>query len=80
MWEVDPDFRFVTQYTVRSKRTNHEPAPKTLVIFLAKLRRPVEIQPTEHEEFLWVPWNPPHAIQANTIDPLLALAAEHWGE
>ena len=77
---IDPDFRFVTRYTVRSKRTNQQPALKTLVIFLAMLRRPVAIQPTEHDEFFWVNWNPPHAIQTNTIDPLLAAVAEHWSE
>lgn len=75
--DVDPEFRFTTEYTVHSKRVPGGVARKTLVMFLAWLRRPVEIQPTEHPGFEWFRWNPPHAIQQQTIDPLLAAVAEH---
>ena len=34
---------------------------------------------TEHLGHEWVDWQPPHAIQANTIDPLLAAVAAHLG-
>lgn len=75
--ELDPDFRFVLQYEVRNKRTGNIPAPKTLVVFLGRLVRPVGIQPTEHEGYQWREWSPPHAIQARTIDPLLAYAESY---
>lgn len=52
---------------------------KTLVIFLAHLRdasRPLRL--TEHHACEWLDWNPPHKIQRNTVDPLLASVAQHW--
>ena len=70
--EIDPDFRFVLQYPVREKRLGGRVVPKTLVIFLGRLLRDVEIATSEHESYRWVPWRPPHRIQAQTIDPLLA--------
>ncbi len=76
--QLDSRFRFTARYTVRSQRTEFRPAEKTLVIFLARLLRPVEIRPTEHESFTWVRWNPPHQIQLQTIDPLLAQLAKHF--
>lgn len=45
---------------------------KTLVVFLGRLTRSVEIEVTEHEGYRWFPWSPPHSIQTQTIDPLLA--------
>jgi bis(5'-nucleosidyl)-tetraphosphatase len=69
--EVLDGFRFTTQYQVRGKRDGrlHD---KTLVVFLARLVRDVKIDPTEHGGYRWFPWNPPHTIQAWTIDALLA--------
>jgi hypothetical protein len=32
---------------------------------------------TEHESFRWFDWNPPHEIQAQTIDPLLDAVAKY---
>ncbi|MFV0445084.1 MAG: bis(5'-nucleosyl)-tetraphosphatase, partial [Planctomycetaceae bacterium] len=75
--EIDPDFRFEHHYQVRSTRTGGEEWPKTLVIFLGRLLRPVEIQLTEHTGYQWFPWQPPHQIQSQTIDPLLAAVAQH---
>ncbi|MFG0296441.1 MAG: bis(5'-nucleosyl)-tetraphosphatase [Maioricimonas sp. JB045] len=69
---LDPNFRFTHQYKVQSRRTGGEWWPKTLVIFLGRLQQPVDITTTEHESFAWFPWNPPHRIQEQTIDPLLA--------
>jgi bis(5'-nucleosidyl)-tetraphosphatase len=69
--EIVDDFRFTTHYQVRGKRDGqlHD---KTLVVFLGRLKRDVPIQVTEHGGFKWFAWNPPHRIQAFTIDPLLA--------
>ena len=76
--ELDPVFRFTTQYTVWPKRFGGREMLKTLVVFLGRLRRDVEITPTEHAAFQWFSWRPPHALQVNTIDPLLAAVEKHW--
>lgn len=70
--DIEPTggFRFTTQYKVRSKK-NHRLYDKTLVVFLARLVREVPIVVTEHPSYQWFPWQPPHQIQAFTIDPLL---------
>lgn len=74
---LDPDFRFQQQYLVCNQRTGGEPRLKTLVVFLGRLAREVPIVVTEHLGYEWFDWEPPHAIQAQTIDPLLACLAEH---
>ena len=71
--ELVPGFRWVTEYDVNSKRFG-EKCHKTLVIFLGRLKRDVKIVPTEHLDFRWFPWQPPHRIQAQTIDAVLAEA------
>lgn len=69
--ELDRGFLWQTHYEVNSKRFG-ERCYKTVVIYLARLIVPVKIKLTEHPDFQWVPWNPPHRIQQQTIDPLLA--------
>lgn len=76
--EIDPTFRFTTRYDVFPKQRDFRRTSKELVIFLAWLKRKVEIQITEHVGFRWFPWAPPHAIQVQTIDPLLASVEQHW--
>lgn len=73
---LDPAFRFTHHYSVRRKR-DKVLCDKTLVIFLANLIRDVKIVSTEHDSHAWWTWAPPHAIQAQTIDPLLASVAEY---
>lgn len=70
--QLDEDFRFTTTYTVRYKRSRFEPMEKTLVVFLGRLQGDVEIKATEHSGYEWMKWNPPHELQKETIDPLLA--------
>ena len=74
---LDPTFRFTTEYTVRYKKFGRQPIPKTTIIFLGTLVRDVEIVVTEHLGFEWHAWSPPHTIQAETIDSLLAAAEQH---
>ena len=71
--DIEPvdDFRFTLEYPVRNKRTG-QMDDKTLVVFLAHLHRDAEINPTEHPGYQWFAWQPPHRIQKQTIDPLLA--------
>jgi 8-oxo-dGTP pyrophosphatase MutT (NUDIX family) len=64
-------FRFETRYQVRAKKSG-QLYDKTLVVFLARLKRDVTISVSEHPGYQWFAWSPPHQIQAWTIDPLLA--------
>lgn len=75
--ELDAEFRFEIRYLVRSRRTNNQDATKIVVLFLGWLKRDVEIRLTEHTRYEWFPWNPPHRIQSQTIDPLLKHIAKH---
>lgn len=76
---VHDEFRFTTNYLVRKKRFGKVPANKTVIIYLATLVRERPIVATEHIDFRWFAWNPPHAIQTKTIDPLLAYAEHYLG-
>lgn len=67
-----PDFRFTLNYQIREKRYGHQLVDKTVVIFLGRLLSDVTIKLTEHPGYEWRKWNPPHHIQVQTIDPLLA--------
>jgi hypothetical protein len=58
-----------SQYPVRAK--SGQVYDKTLVLFLGRLQRDVPIVVTEHLGYEWFAWNPPHRIQAWTIDRLL---------
>ena len=76
--EVDPDFQFENRYMVNQRRYGGRGLiEKRLLIFLGWLLRPIEIQLTEHDDFRWFPWNPPHQIQEWTIDPLLHAVELH---
>lgn len=75
---IDESFRFEDRYLVRLRGGGEKLHEKKLVIFIADLIHPVEIQATEHESWEWIPWSPPHAIQSRTIDPLLAAVNAYW--
>ena len=75
---LDQSFRYASDYVVRYKKYNRQPIPKTLVIFLGRLVRDVDIVVTEHLGFKWQPWCPPHQIQEQAIDPLLRAVEEHF--
>ncbi len=76
--EVDPNFRFESRYMVNQKRYGGKGLiEKRLLVFLARLIRPVEIVVTEHDGYQWFDWNPPHRIQSWTIDPLLNAVNSH---
>ena len=76
---VDPNFKFEHQYVIYDKQTD-QTTEKELTIYLAQLIHPVQITLTEHEGYKWFAWQPPHSIQSQTIDPLLAQLADHWRE
>jgi 8-oxo-dGTP pyrophosphatase MutT (NUDIX family) len=76
--ELIPGFRFSLRYQVRSSRTGGAWWWKELVVFLGRLRRERAIVVTEHLDYKWFPWNPPHAIQEQTIDPLLRAVESYF--
>ncbi len=77
---LDEAFRFTTTYQTRYKRFGSETIQKTLVIFLGWLKHDVTIKLSEHGDYIWVNWNPPHAIQKQTIDPLLEQLEQYLNE
>jgi 8-oxo-dGTP pyrophosphatase MutT (NUDIX family) len=77
---LDETFRFTTIYPTHYKRFGSETFEKTLVIFLGWLQQEVNIKLTEHDSYTWVEWNPPHAIQQKTIDPLLEQLEQYFQE
>lgn len=76
---MDPDFRFEQTYYPTYRRFGGERVEKAVVIFLAWLRNDeTGVSATEHFSYEWVEWNPPHRIQAKTIDPLLERVAAYF--
>ena len=72
MWEKSlGDFRFEIQRYIDAERFNGKRTLKTYVIFLGHVHGKTEITPTEHPDFQWVTWQPPHQISEWLIDPLL---------
>lgn len=77
--QIDPAFRFSEVYYPVYKRYPGEKIEKTLIIFLGWLEDNLPITLTEHSGHKWIAWNPPHTIQQNTINPLLAEVACYFG-
>jgi len=77
---VDPNFKYEVTYFPNYKRFGYQQVEKVLNIFLAHWN--VDANPkiitTEHQGFQWLPWNPPHSIQQNTIDPMLQQLEKHF--
>ena len=77
--EIDEDFQYVQHYNVSLAKYNHKPRQKTLIIYLAKLKDAEQkIILTEHKGYQWMTWEPPHDIQAKTINPLLQSVEKYW--
>lgn len=73
-----PEFRFEIQHEIHSPRLNGSLALKTYVIFVGYVRADVKVVPTEHIEYRWFCWHPPHQISAWLIDPLLQAVEQFW--
>jgi len=74
---TDPQFLFTHRYWVQRRKAPNLRALKELTIYLGIMQGDVEIRCTEHADYQWWDWSPPHRIQAQTIDPLLASVAEY---
>jgi 8-oxo-dGTP pyrophosphatase MutT (NUDIX family) len=77
---LDDAFRFTTTYAISHQRYGGESVEKTVVVFLGWLKQEVNIKLSEHSSYTWVAWNPPHAIQKKTIDPLLEQLEQYFYE
>lgn len=75
---LDKKFRFSYIYYPKYKKFNYETVRKTLVVFLAFLKKEKKITPTEHLSYEWFKWEPPHNIQAQTIDGLLEFTEKYF--
>ena len=74
-----PGFHWDTRYTVKyRKRHGGRPVTKAVRYFAATLTERPEVHPTEHPGYRWMAWAPPHRIQSQTIDPLLASLADYF--
>ena len=76
--QVVDGFRFSLEYPVSYGAPQHTQFIKRVCYFLGWLQAPCEVQCTEHEDFAWFAWAPPHKIQAQTIDPLLDAADKYF--
>lgn len=76
---IDDSFVHESRYMVKAKRYSGESGEveKTMRIYLARLVRDVEIVVTEHDDYKWFDWNPPHSLQKKAIDSLLESLADH---
>ena len=77
---IEKDFVYRDTYYPRYKRLGGKRVEKTLVVFMGWMTTQATIAPTEHADFQWIPWDPPHEIQKNTIDPLLAEVERFFAE
>lgn len=74
--KLDPDFEYKLSYLVQyPNRTT--PVNKEVTYFLGWVAETFTPTLTEHIGFQWFDWNPPHQIQTQTIDGLLAAVAQH---
>ncbi len=76
---LDDRFRFEHRYQLRKKRYGPDVVWKTLVVFVGWLDSDHPVIVSEHPEFRWFPWSPPHQIQEKTIDPLLKSVSVFFG-
>lgn len=74
---LDADFCFQLTYPVSYRETGSRVFHKTVSYFLGYLPQPVSVRCSEHSSSRWFDWSPPHRIQAQTIDPLLAAVEQH---
>jgi bis(5'-nucleosidyl)-tetraphosphatase len=78
--EIEPEFQYRSIYYPQYARFNNEVVEKTLIIFLGWVAPQTSITTTEHLGYEWIDWHPPHQIQAQTIDPLLAEVSVYFGK
>ena len=78
--QLDPQFVFEISYPVRYRKHGDRVFNKHVCYFLGYLSGKPKLQLTEHPDARWFQWDPPHQIQSETIDPLLAAVAKHLAQ
>ena len=78
--QIEPEFEYRSIYYPQYERFNDEIIEKTLLIFLGWVDAPIVVPSTEHLGYEWIDWQPPHQIQLQTIDPLLAQVKAYFGD
>tara|TARA_A100001391_G_scaffold145315_1_gene103003 strand:- start:437 stop:889 length:453 start_codon:yes stop_codon:yes gene_type:complete len=78
--QFDDRFRFDLNYDVTYRKHPGKVFAKKVRYFLARLPAAVRIEVSEHDAYEWFAWSPPHQIQSQTIDPLLAAVAAHLAD
>ena len=78
--DIDPHFEFDLFYQVQYPKMGNQVFEKQVRYFLGFLNQKPELTLTEHPSAHWHRWQPPHRIQAETIDPLLESVARHFGQ
>ena len=78
--QIAPDFEYRSIYYPQYARFNDEVVEKTLIIFLGWVNPQTTITTTEHLGYEWIDWQPPHQIQLQSIDPLLAEVRSYFGD
>jgi bis(5'-nucleosidyl)-tetraphosphatase len=76
---VELGFEYRSVYYPQYARYDYEQIEKTLIIFLGWVDTPTIILSSEHLGYEWIDWQPPHKIQLQTIDPLLAEVSNYFG-
>ena len=76
--QIEPDFQYRSIYYPQYARYDHQTIEKTLIIFLGWVDPQTKIITTEHPSYEWIDWQPPHQIQLQTIDPLLAAVRAYF--
>lgn len=71
---LDPEPLLRLEYPVRYPAWSRS-VPKQVFYFLGFVPARVPLRLTEHAGYEWHRWEPPHRIQSQTVDPLLAAAA-----
>ena len=78
--QIEPEFEYRSIYYPQYERFNDQILEKTLIIFLGWVDAPTVTPSTEHLGYEWIDWQPPHQIQLQTIDPLLAQVKAYFGD
>lgn len=72
------DFEFDIRYDVTYRKMPGRVFQKHVRYFLASVPNACKIELTEHPDYRWWDWDPPHVIQTQTIDPLLSVVADFF--
>lgn len=75
---LDDAFVYSITYPVTYRDHGDRVFEKRVTFFIGYVDQPWPVNCTEHVGHEWFRWNPPHRIQAQTIDPLLAAVDAHF--